>query len=139
MNASDYGGGTPIVDVWRKDVGIAVGHVEARPLLISLPVSMPGARHAQVSVQYRHDRSIDPGESFHTFRTFVTVHQGDYFETLLTYRRFMVKQGFRWLKPRQRLWSDLVRVGLRAQVHASTGIRHVAHREAYGLQMGHAR
>ena len=26
MNASDYGGGTPIVDVWRKDVGIGVGH-----------------------------------------------------------------------------------------------------------------
>ena len=28
MNASDYGGGTPIVDVWRRDVGIGVGHVE---------------------------------------------------------------------------------------------------------------
>jgi hypothetical protein len=27
MNASDYGGGTPVVDVWRPDVGIAVGHV----------------------------------------------------------------------------------------------------------------
>ena len=26
MNASDYGGGTPIIDVWRKDVGLAVGH-----------------------------------------------------------------------------------------------------------------
>src|SRR5437764_2892621 len=28
MNASDYGGGTPVVDVWRRDVGLAVGHVE---------------------------------------------------------------------------------------------------------------
>ena len=27
MNASDYGGGTPVVDVWRRDVGLAVGHV----------------------------------------------------------------------------------------------------------------
>ena len=41
MNASDYGGGTPIVDVWRRDVGIAVGHVDPRPRMISLPVSMP--------------------------------------------------------------------------------------------------
>jgi len=41
MNASDYGGGTPIVDVWRRDVGIAVGHVDPRPRLVSLPVSMP--------------------------------------------------------------------------------------------------
>ena len=25
MNASDYGGGTPVVDVWRRDAGLAVG------------------------------------------------------------------------------------------------------------------
>ena len=55
---------------------------------------MPNARHAQVSVQYRHEQTLPPGESFRTFRTFVTVHNGDYFQTLLTYRRFMLKQGF---------------------------------------------
>jgi alpha-galactosidase len=98
MNASDYGGGTPIVDVWRRDAGIGVGHVEARPRLIFLPVSMPNARQAQVSVQYRHEQSLSPGESLRTFRTFVTVHNGDYFETLLTYRRFMLKQGFQMAK-----------------------------------------
>ena len=98
MNASDYGGGTPIVDVWRRDVGIGVGHVEARPRLISLPVSMLNARQAHVSVLYRHDQSLQPGESFRTFRTFVTVHNGDYFQTLLTYRRFMLKQGFQMAK-----------------------------------------
>jgi hypothetical protein len=41
-----------------------------------------------LSVQYRHDQSLQAGESFHTFRTFAAVHQGDYFQTLLTYRRF---------------------------------------------------
>jgi alpha-galactosidase len=82
MNASDYGGGTPIVDVWRKDVGIGVGLLEPRPHLISLPVSMPTARQAKVSVQYRHDQTLAPGESFHTFRSFVAVHQRDYFQTL---------------------------------------------------------
>ena len=34
MNATDYGGGTPVVDVWRRDVGLAVGppraHAEER-------------------------------------------------------------------------------------------------------------
>jgi alpha-galactosidase len=94
MNASDYGGGTPILDVWRKDVGIGVGHIEPQPRLIALPVSMPNAGQAQVSVQYRHEQSLQPDESFRTFRTFVTVHKGDYFETLHTYRRFMAKQGF---------------------------------------------
>ena len=94
MNASDYGGGTPIVDVWRRDVGIGVGHVEPRPRLVSLPVSMTNARQAHLSVQYRHQQSLQPAESFRTFRTFVTVHRGDYFHTLTAYRRFMLKQGF---------------------------------------------
>ncbi|MGC1903220.1 MAG: glycoside hydrolase family 36 protein [Candidatus Acidiferrum sp.] len=94
MNDSDYGGGTPIVDVWRKDVGIGVGLVEPQPRLISLPVSMPTANEASVSVQYKRDQELLPGESMHTFRSFVAVHDGDYFRTLLTFRRFMSKQGF---------------------------------------------
>ena len=94
MNASDYGGGTPIVDVWRRDVGIAVGHVELRPKLVSLPVSMPDPAHARIAVRFSKAISLSPGESFHTFRTFVAVHQGDYFRTLTDYRRFMIKQGF---------------------------------------------
>lgn len=98
MNASDYGGGTPIVDVWRRDAGIGVGHVEPRPRLVYLPVSMPNARQAQVSVQYRHEQLLSSGESLRTFRTFVTVHNGDFYQTLLTYRRFMSKQGFQMAK-----------------------------------------
>ncbi|MGZ4889616.1 MAG: glycoside hydrolase family 36 protein [Candidatus Angelobacter sp.] len=94
MNASDYGGGTPIIDVWRRDVGIAVGHVEPRPKLVSLPVSMPDAAHAKIAVRFTKAISLGPGESFHTFRTFVAVHQRDYFCALADYRRFMMKQGF---------------------------------------------
>jgi alpha-galactosidase len=95
MNASDYGGGSPIVDVWRRDVGVAVGHVELRPRLVSLPVSMPDADHASIAVVFRHEILLEPGESLHTFRTFAAVHQGDYFRTLTDYRRFMIKQGFK--------------------------------------------
>jgi alpha-galactosidase len=94
MNASDYGGGTPIVDLWRKDVGLAVGDVEPGPRLISLPVSMPDARHARVAVHSAREQALEPGESFHTLHTFVSVHQGDYFRTLAEYRRLMQRQGF---------------------------------------------
>jgi alpha-galactosidase len=99
MNASDYGGGTPIVDVWRRDVGVAVGHVEPRPRLVSLPVSMPDSGHVKIAVNYRHASMLDPGESLHTFRTFVAVHRGDYFRTLADYRRFMMKRGFQTAAP----------------------------------------
>jgi alpha-galactosidase len=94
MNDTDYGGGTPIVDVWRKDVGLGVGLLETKPRLISLPVSMPNANEARVAVQYRRDLEVLPGESIHTFRSFVAVHNGDYFQTLLTFRKLMSKQGF---------------------------------------------
>ncbi len=94
MNASDYGGGTPIVDVWRRDVGLAVGHIEPVPRLISLPVSMPDASDARVAVRSTREQTLEPGESFHTLRTFVSVHQGDYFRTLTDYRRLMTRQGF---------------------------------------------
>jgi len=94
MNASDYGGGTPIVDIWRKEVGLAVGDVEPGPRLISLPVSMPDARHARVAVHSGREQTLEPGESFHTLHTFVSVHQGDYFRTLTEYRRLMQRQGF---------------------------------------------
>jgi alpha-galactosidase len=99
MNASDYGGGTPVIDVWRRDVGIAVGHVELRPKLVSLPVSMPDATHARIAVESEHKLVLKPGESFQTLRTFVAVHRGDYFRTLVEYRRFMMAQGLRPAEP----------------------------------------
>jgi len=94
MNASDYGGGTPVVDVWRKDAGLAVGHLEPVPRLISLPISMPDAHHAREAVHASRELTLAPGESFRTLRTFVAVHRGDYYQTLTEYRRIMTRQGF---------------------------------------------
>ena len=38
MAASDYGGGIPMANIWRRDAGLAVGHVEPIPRLLDLPV-----------------------------------------------------------------------------------------------------
>jgi len=94
MNATDYGGGTPVADVWRPDVGLGVGHIELAPKLVSLPVAMPDEGSAAVAVSCDRDMTLKPGEALRTLRTFVAVHQGDYFETLASYRRVMTKQGF---------------------------------------------
>jgi alpha-galactosidase len=93
MNASDYGGGTPVVDVWGKEAGIGVGHIELAPKLISLPVSMSSQGRATVAVSFQRKQTLKPGASLATFHTFVSVHPGDYFQTLSEYRRLMVKQG----------------------------------------------
>ena len=92
MNASDYGGGTPVVDVWRRDYGLAVGHVETVPKLLALPLAMTGAG-ARVAVECDQTVALAPGESFSTYDTFVAVHRGDYFATLDIYRRILAERG----------------------------------------------
>ena len=95
MNATDYGGGTPVVDVWHRHSGIGVGHVETKVKLVSLPVEMPSETEATLGVRYDINQTVKPGETFQTFRTFVAVHTGDYFATLINYARFMGKLGLR--------------------------------------------
>jgi alpha-galactosidase len=95
MNATDYGGGTPVADVWRRDAGLAVGHLDLKPKLVSLPVAMPDASHAEISIEYKTARTLAAGDSMDTLRTFVAVHTGDYFNVLESYRKMMVAQGVR--------------------------------------------
>ncbi|HME37540.1 MAG TPA: glycoside hydrolase family 36 protein [Steroidobacteraceae bacterium] len=92
MEASDYGGGTPIVDVWRRDGGLAVGHVEITPKRVSLPVQGE-RRTVRVAVCGREKRNLKPGETFETPETFVSVHDGDYFSVLSRYRVLMSERG----------------------------------------------
>ena len=93
MTFADYGGGTPVVDIWRPDVGLAVGHVELVPKLVSLPVSMPGVDRATLGITYKKKTELRPGGTLATFRTFAVVHPGDHFNALTAYRRFMERQG----------------------------------------------
>jgi len=140
MNDSDYGGGTPIVDVWRRDVGIAVGHVDTKPRLVSLPVTMPNATQATVAVHFKKAITLDPGESFHTLRTFVAVHEGDYFRTLVEYRRFMVKQGFAMAKaPDDAYGAIWCALGIWPFHGAAAALRHAADCQTSRIRLGNAR
>jgi alpha-galactosidase len=93
MTSVDYGGGTPVADIWRRDCGIAVGHVEMVPKIVSLPVSMLNKDAAELSITYKKKIELKPGDKISTFRTFVEVHKGDHFNSLTVYREFMERQG----------------------------------------------
>ena len=101
MNSVDYGGGTPVVDIWRPDVGLAIGHVEITPKLVSLPVSVSNDSTASIGLTYDSSIILEPGGHFSTFRTFITVHQGDHFRTLREYSSFMQRQGLQFKDPPQ--------------------------------------
>ncbi len=92
MTASDYGGGTPIADVWRRDGGVAVGHLALVPLEVSLPVTRT-ALAAEVALTAKTDRVLAPGETFATAESFVCAHTGDHFATLTKYRELMAERG----------------------------------------------
>ncbi len=99
MNASDYGGGIPVVDIWRKDAGLAIGHLSPRPELVSLPVAYDSLNAtATMAVKMQLNKILNPQENVQTIPTFVAVHHGDYFTTLQTFSQFMQKQGVQFPK-----------------------------------------
>ncbi len=96
MNSSDYGGGIPVVDLWRKDAGIMVGHVELLPRLVSLPVEMDRYENkATLGVEFKYSNPVEfmPGDTLKTYSTFVSVHQGDYYTALQQYSELMQYRG----------------------------------------------
>jgi alpha-galactosidase len=94
MNASDYGGGTPVADVWRRDAGLAVGHVERHPLLVSLPVTAV-KNGVRLGVTSDQEHTLEPGAAFETPMCFLHAHSGDYFASLEGYRELMADRGLR--------------------------------------------
>lgn len=92
MDSSDYGGGTPVANIWRRDVGLAVGHVEPVVRPLDLPVRKT-ARGAHIAVESAQASTLDPGKELVTERTFVAVHTGDHFAPLLQYRQYMQAEG----------------------------------------------
>lgn len=95
MNDADYGGGIPVSDVWRSDFGIAVGHCESVPKLVSLPVAVQDDR-ADISVLDEHEIVLKPGDETKTLDMFVSVHTGDFFGTLKEFRRILEIKGLKF-------------------------------------------
>ena len=92
MNASDYGGGTPVVDVWRADAGLAVGHLNPHPALVSLPI-VAEPNGVSIAIDCDHSGVLAPGDELQTLTCLVHAHRGDYFASLEHYRQLMSDQG----------------------------------------------
>ena len=106
MSASDYGGGTPIVDVWRRSGGIAIGHLETTPRLVSLPLSCT-ERGVDLSMTGPVQHTLAPGEQLTLPQAFFATHAGDYFAVLDTYRRIMAVRGIASPQPPQAAYESV--------------------------------
>ena len=99
MNNSDYGGGIPVTDIWRSDIGVAIGHTSMHPELVSLPVDMK-YRKDKVSINVQKELGDDfilkPGDTLETLETFVMLHTGDCFNPLHRFGEFMRAKGMQF-------------------------------------------
>ncbi|TDD86863.1 alpha-galactosidase [Actinomadura darangshiensis] len=94
MDASDYGGGTPLATVWRRGAGLSVGHVEPVARILRMPVRKTGGG-ASIAIEGDTDRILRPGQRLTTDTTFLTADPGDHFVPLQRYRDYMSDNSLR--------------------------------------------
>ena len=92
MNSSDYGGGIPMVTLWRRDAGLSIGLTETTLKTVSMPVAWPHSEdHASVGLRYDYPEKISLGtnDTLAVYGQFVSVHTGDFYTPLNQYSRYM--------------------------------------------------
>ncbi|MGK7390094.1 MAG: glycoside hydrolase family 36 protein [Candidatus Cyclobacteriaceae bacterium M2_1C_046] len=104
MNSSDYGGGIPVTDLWRPDQGIAIGHIELLPKLVSLPVTIGKQENVadiRIEKEYLDPLILEMGDTLKTLETFVNVHSGDYYNSLSAYGNLLKAKGLKFVEPEE--------------------------------------
>ncbi|MCQ2348498.1 MAG: alpha-galactosidase [Paludibacteraceae bacterium] len=92
MNNSDYGGGIPMVDVWTRENGLAIGLLEPELHDIAMPVEWKQYDdHVSMVLSYTYDEPVilNEGDTLFTYRTFAYAHEGDFFNALRTFSEYM--------------------------------------------------
>jgi len=92
MNNSDYGGGIPMIDVWNRDKGLAIGLFEPELHDICMPIEWKQYEdYVSMALTYTYPEPItlNTGDTLRTFRTFEYQHQGDFFSALRMFSEYM--------------------------------------------------
>lgn len=95
MNNSDYGGGIPVLDVWQRDGGEAIGLLE--PVLHNISMPVRWSRYSNVvrySLHYNLPEPIElaEGDTLRCFTAFRYKHTGDYFNALRAFSQVMQQE-----------------------------------------------
>jgi alpha-galactosidase len=88
-----YGGGVPVVDVWTKEMGLAIAHLAPRPVAASIPTHVETDGRVRMEVVEKPGIRLAAGGKFTTVETLIMVHHGDFYDALHRYAALMRKQG----------------------------------------------
>lgn len=92
MNNSDYGGGIPMVSLWRKDGGISTGLVEKTLKMASMPVRWTQYdAHATLGLRrdFEQKMPFEQNDTLAAYSSFISVHTGDFYAPLNQYSEYM--------------------------------------------------
>ncbi|NMC38798.1 MAG: alpha-galactosidase [Bacteroidales bacterium] len=89
------GGGVPVVDLWTREAGLAIAHLENKPQLVSFPVETGPDNRVTMSICDDKGTILNPGESFASRKTAVIAHQLDFYTPLKTYSDLMADNGLK--------------------------------------------
>lgn len=101
------GGGLPLVDLWNKDGGLGIAHIDIKPQLVSLPVEVAADGKVNMSVEKELNKTLAPNESYQTLKGAVIAHTLDYFDPLKTYSKLMAAQGIKQDKPSEEAYEAI--------------------------------
>lgn len=92
MNNTDYGGGIPVLDLWQRDGGIAIGLFEPVLRMISMPVEWKRYDNkVTMALHYNLPEPVElaKGDTLRCFKAFRLRHEGDYFNALRVFSDYM--------------------------------------------------
>ena len=92
MNNCDYGGGIPVVDLWQRDGGVAIGLFEPVLRMISMPVEWKyDSKHVTMALRYDLPEPVvlQTNDTLTCFKAFRYTHKGDYFNALRVFSEYM--------------------------------------------------
>ena len=92
MNNTDYGGGIPVLDLWQRDGGQAIGLFEPVLRMISMPVEWKRyGKTVSACLHYNlpEPRELAKGDTLVCFKAFRLSHKGDYFNALRIFSDYM--------------------------------------------------
>ena len=102
MNNTDYGGGIPVLDLWQRDGGIAIGLFEPVLRMISMPVEWKNYDNkvtACLHYNFPEPVKMETGDTLRCFRAFRLTHKGDYFNALRIFSEYMQANEGVQMKP----------------------------------------
>lgn len=88
-----YGGGLPVIYLWNKQMGVAIGHVEPETILCSLPVR--AHKNGRVEIAFEHEpRHVLTNRSpLSSPRLMIGAFEGDYYQPYVEYSSLLAAQG----------------------------------------------